>query len=458
MTVDDTEKHKPSEKHALDEVLKSLQDLIRNDLLEEDRPPPPPKPPVDPSVPRKRGRPRKEPPPEPAASEPPARAPKGDLAAVLDSLNELVAHELGPEKSPAASGPEAPGVAMPAPEADEQPVATADDNAVPDTEPQAEGDTVAAEATAGAHADLAAEDDISFVDTDSALADTSPDGFAQEPAAAPTNTIAGHSQQELSFDFEAPTFPNTTPSSELTATGDNLVEWESGSSSTGLSREPETVEFSSEPLSPARDRDSDMLGIPDTALADDSLLETDLSTPLDSSPESDGPAGLGELTAELPPEGDYELAEPTMAEDETAFAEAPADSAGGGLGESIELGGTPGIPEPPTVPIEAVSEPESAPLEPPRGETAAFDFDDIPVLEDAIEHPQEHVVPPATIAHVLESPKLRQLAIRVVARLNIELRRGNERPLKARTVDRLQQILREELETLEANVENKRPK
>ena len=35
MTIQDPKyKHKPSEKHTLEEVLKSLQDLIRNDLLD----------------------------------------------------------------------------------------------------------------------------------------------------------------------------------------------------------------------------------------------------------------------------------------------------------------------------------------------------------------------------------------------------------------------------------------
>ena len=37
-TVDHKPKHKPSEKHTLDEVLKSLQDLIRNDLIAADAP------------------------------------------------------------------------------------------------------------------------------------------------------------------------------------------------------------------------------------------------------------------------------------------------------------------------------------------------------------------------------------------------------------------------------------
>jgi hypothetical protein len=90
--ADEPPKHKPSEPHTLDEVLKSLQDLIRNDLLEEEKPPPPPKPPLDPSVPRKRGRPRKET-IAPEASDPQPESTE-DLDAVLDSLTELVDREL----------------------------------------------------------------------------------------------------------------------------------------------------------------------------------------------------------------------------------------------------------------------------------------------------------------------------------------------------------------------------
>jgi hypothetical protein len=412
MTVDDTEKHKPSERHTLDEVLKSLQDLIRNDLLEEDRPPPPPKPPVDPSVPRRRGRPRKEPTPEPEATEPPRAASQSDLALVLSSLNELVANELGPEQGsaamPQADTTETQGDALP--EALEASLAASEDGSPsPD-------DVVAAESELDVLASLAAEAPAEAKPQADTQTEALLDVLGQAPAGAPTIPPAPDAQQVLAFDFETPRFPNTTPSSELPETDDNLVAWDSGHS-------------------PAQ--------APDDAHTFES---------------GDRPA-LGELTAERPPERDYELSEPALASDSDVPTEdALAADAGGGLGASVEPGETPDAPEPPTVPFATAAEPAAAQLEPPRGETAAFDFDDIPVLEDAIEHPHEHIVPPATIAHVLESPKLRQLAIRVVARLNIELRRGNERPLKARTVDRLQQILREELEALETNVENKRPK
>lgn len=70
--ADEKPKHKPSPKRTLEEVLKSLQDLIRNDLVSgrgaESRPPPPSAP--------------------PAASAPDA------FDQALDRLDELITHEL----------------------------------------------------------------------------------------------------------------------------------------------------------------------------------------------------------------------------------------------------------------------------------------------------------------------------------------------------------------------------
>lgn len=114
--------HKPSERHALDDVLKSLQDLIRNELLEDRRPPATPadaEP--DLSVPRKRGRPRKPIPPEPPAAPPPIE-PEAEVQAVLGALTELVDHELNPDDSGsdhilAEAPPETPPPELPGPPA-----------------------------------------------------------------------------------------------------------------------------------------------------------------------------------------------------------------------------------------------------------------------------------------------------------------------------------------------------
>ena len=73
--TDDTPKHKPQKKHTLDEVLKSLQDLIRNDLISA---PPAPIP--------------ADPPPTPTADNP--EPPPTSLDNALDTLDQLIDREL----------------------------------------------------------------------------------------------------------------------------------------------------------------------------------------------------------------------------------------------------------------------------------------------------------------------------------------------------------------------------
>lgn len=119
-------KHKPNEKHTLDEVLKSLQDLIHNDLLKGEKAPP-----EEPAAPE----------PAPAAEEAPAAAapeetdpaaaipdislPAADmpLGAVVQSLEELVKNdlaltdELGHAPAATMPEPEPPTASAPAPAA-----------------------------------------------------------------------------------------------------------------------------------------------------------------------------------------------------------------------------------------------------------------------------------------------------------------------------------------------------
>ncbi|MEK7734121.1 MAG: hypothetical protein AAB329_01600, partial [Pseudomonadota bacterium] len=109
--MSDTANHKPSERHTVDEVLKSLQDLIRNEALEDGKPKTPPAAPVDPDLPRKRGRPRKVVIQDAAAtSTNPRRRSSASLTeelnSVLASLNDLVNTDLG--GSPARSVPAKP--------------------------------------------------------------------------------------------------------------------------------------------------------------------------------------------------------------------------------------------------------------------------------------------------------------------------------------------------------------
>lgn len=78
-------------------------------------------------------------------------------------------------------------------------------------------------------------------------------------------------------------------------------------------------------------------------------------------------------------------------------------------------------------------------------------WDDIPVLEEIAAHPDEEMKPAAVPA----PGRAREIAVKVVAKLNIELRKCGERALDPRTIDRLQSVLREALEAEGANVDNK---
>ena len=106
-TQDPKYKHKPSEKHTLEEVLKSLQDLIRNDLLDNDRAaaeksgsapiPGEEKPPREYTAPVR----------EDFAPVNPAAGPV-NLDAVMRSLKDLVSNELDVGGEPAAAEESSP--------------------------------------------------------------------------------------------------------------------------------------------------------------------------------------------------------------------------------------------------------------------------------------------------------------------------------------------------------------
>jgi hypothetical protein len=121
-------KHKPNEKHTLEEVLKSLQDLIHNDLLrgETQRMEEPAAPEPDPA-PATEEAPTAAAPEEadPAAAIPDVSIPAADmpLGAVVQSLEELVKNdlalpdEMGQIPAAATPDPEPPAAPAPAPAA-----------------------------------------------------------------------------------------------------------------------------------------------------------------------------------------------------------------------------------------------------------------------------------------------------------------------------------------------------
>jgi len=70
----------------------------------------------------------------------------------------------------------------------------------------------------------------------------------------------------------------------------------------------------------------------------------------------------------------------------------------------------------------------------------------------------EDEVTPGLPAASLDPKQARELAIRAIARLNIELRKAGERGLEVKTIQRLQALLREELEKAGTTGENTPPK
>lgn len=154
--TDDTPKHKPQKKHTLDEVLKSLQDLIRNDLISA---PPAPTP--------------ADPPPTPTADNP--EPPPSSLDNALDTLDRLIDRELvEPIAQARTAAVESP------PTADE----------LPDDENWPDDDTVISES-------LAADEALS-------AADDGGKDLATEAVTTPAAT-AGSDQAQNAFAFDEPT-------------------------------------------------------------------------------------------------------------------------------------------------------------------------------------------------------------------------------------------------------------
>ena len=83
-----------------------------------------------------------------------------------------------------------------------------------------------------------------------------------------------------------------------------------------------------------------------------------------------------------------------------------------------------------------------------RDDVSQFE-DDIPVLREVATPPPSDSNEPLP-----ESTHARDLAIRVIAKLNIELKRKGEPSLDPTTVNRLQALLRKELEQQAANMDN----
>ncbi|MHB1141331.1 MAG: hypothetical protein ACYC1T_06195 [Sulfuricaulis sp.] len=99
---------------------------------------------------------------------------------------------------------------------------------------------------------------------------------------------------------------------------------------------------------------------------------------------------------------------------------------------------TPPAAEPPPAAVESA----------PKGAPGSFNLDDIPVLNEVVAPPAGSVPTPATPpAPPLPAPdRARDLVVRAVAKLNVEMRKTGGTGLDTKTILRLQQLIRQELE------------
>lgn len=180
-------------------------------------------------------------------------------------------------------------------------------------------------------------------------------------------------------------------------------------------------------------------------------------------PETPGPeaqaddASLDGSPRPIPPEGLQEelpLFTPSAAGAEIATYDVPPAPAPDALppealAEAVDHGTSANafeLAEPFSLPP-ARAVPSSDPaLVPDAIERQALHADDIPVLEDIVLPPPSETPAPPPGALQLDPSQAHALAVRVVARLNIELRQSGERPLDARIIQRLERLLREALE------------
>jgi hypothetical protein len=109
--------------------------------------------------------------------------------------------------------------------------------------------------------------------------------------------------------------------------------------------------------------------------------------------------------------------------------------------------------------IALLSETESIPAP-----VEEINWDNIPVLEEAVEMPEEiviheadHAIDEPAVAYLPAADTARRLAIQVAARLNVELRKSGQGGLSSDIITRLARLLQEALAKSASNMENTTP-
>lgn len=451
-TSDPKYKHKPSEKHTLEEVLKSLQDLIRNDLAEGASGAAMPKTgntglpgsgaetTVNAELPREASNLR-----EDFTPASPAEGPV-NLDAVMRSLKDLVGNELNVGDKPKSESP------PPASKHDEY-LSMVDD--IEEYLPQ--------EFSPLNEEPAPAEETESLVPTEPGIPEVgeeAPPAFPDEagaPAATTDQTdeedVAPGTQREIFFD-EAP--PPAAEPGEITL------------------EVPDEPAESASPEVPAPVTEEPADG------TDTSLPTIEVEENFDS---ADYRETMNGAPAEIPPPEETtvldvgitdEIAAPEMEQPSPAPAEEEAsivleivdepDSGIKVVADFDALDAAEAAPEnrAPAVAVEpetetpretgaeTKSDAEQPAVEAPAAAAPAFHPDDIPVLNEVVAPPAGGFLPPDSHAVPLESlpspDRARDIVVRAVAKLNIEMRKSGGAGLDTRTILRLQQLIRQELE------------
>ncbi|HSW53162.1 MAG TPA: hypothetical protein VLG93_08015 [Sulfuricaulis sp.] len=238
------------------------------------------------------------------------------------------------------------------------------------------------------------------------------------------------------FDAAQPPAENTPPVSEELITLD--VEF-SGTPETS----PATVE-----TSPATPTDASPAPEPPAAPVEKKIILEIVSGPLLDNPHDRSEVDFDTLGLEpSPPEPT-----PVAAETPAPEAELPVIVVEPDLSPVVEPE-NPKAPEEPATEIKAdtapAAEPPAAPAEPgSTDQPPSVTLDDIPVLNEVVAPPAGSVPIPATPpAPPLPAPdRARDLVVRAVAKLNVEMRKTGGTGLDTKTILRLQQLIRQELE------------
>lgn len=548
-------KHKPNEKHALDEVLKSLNDLVHGNVLDKPRAPP--------AV---------------VVQKPAAPAPITDMGDILKSLESLLDNDLSPHDKPAPPPPPATAK-QPEPAISARPKPPAVIEPSPDpTNLLSEADIVKALEEISFDTDFASDAEtaeakpqivesaaVQELDRITPEEISTPESIAEAPGAgrvqqAPPEPTSADAQNELFFDMSdengtetpeeieseieaapPPGYPDlelmesTTDVTAPPADTSGLEVLETTPNEMSLADELAAIDFSIDDLEPARAPSNDSFSIEFTPTKKSESVSVPVAgaethkTEVAEIPASqeveeiEAAAPVEEIEASLPVEylssettaseaeivsmstepsvanADENLTPPLPVDDYSDIierAEPPTVTVGGSndlgsLGEFMELDisgsdtveftnatlteiGPDTVPD--TVPPPAVGTAEVSPpikdsitvaLDEPTPSAEVADADVLPKVELA---PPPKVIPvlqnvavptpadpftlepsppirPAAKKPELHSQDLHQTAVRVIAKLNIELRKSGKPPFDAKVINRLQQLLKEALES-----------